>query len=74
MTENHVTREDWSNHATTLLRPHFARAGAALPAFTSTGQHGSRIDKCRDKLASRLLAAYPIDTAHFAGLNQRHGA
>jgi hypothetical protein len=49
MTENHVTREDWVNHATTLLRPHFAHADAALPAkirmtigFTSTGQHGMR--------------------------------
>ena len=25
------------------------------------------------ELGSRLLAVYPIDTAHFAGLNQRHG-
>jgi hypothetical protein len=26
------------------------------------------------ELGSRLLAAYPIDTAHFAGLDQPHGA
>jgi hypothetical protein len=26
------------------------------------------------ELAARLLAAYPIDTAHFAGLDQPHGA
>ena len=41
---------------------------AALTSVLAAAKHVA------DELGTRLLAANPIDTAHFAGLNQRHGA
>jgi hypothetical protein len=72
---------EWARHdwAVPTLAPHTMRIlqraarGEHVPQdvlapVLAAAEHVAR------ELGSRLLAAYPIDTAHFAGLDQRDGA
>ena len=69
-------RRDWAvptlaDHTMRILqraaRGERVREDVLAPVLEAAGHVAS-------ELGSRLLAAYPIDIAHFAGLDQRHGS